>query len=238
MHDAMEYLDGKDARKKAKLILYHTSEAWRCWKANIPWKVNNMPLCIEAMVHRYVQAKAEWWTNVAHYNRERIRRGSTVDKTIVKKNLGRLTRLYLKTEQRRQNSYIANGPSMTPAEAVGTYTTLVNWFDIRRIFSIQFPSVNYKNDSKLLILALERLKDIFLIVSGRLNHFQKEELGFIEQAYDNPNECLARIKRHLLELRSFKEVSIEFLDYYSHLVPVYGVDAIEKITDAFVDQFL
>ena len=33
---------------------------------------------------------------MAHYNRERIRRGATVDKTVCKKNLGRLTRLYLK----------------------------------------------------------------------------------------------------------------------------------------------
>lgn len=32
---------------------------------------------------------------VAHYNRERIRRGATVDKAVVKKNLGRLTREYL-----------------------------------------------------------------------------------------------------------------------------------------------
>ena len=30
---------------------------------------------------------------VAHYNRERIRRGATVDKAVVKKNLGRLTRM-------------------------------------------------------------------------------------------------------------------------------------------------
>ena len=48
------------------------------------------------MILRYVKAKADWWTNVAHYNRERIRRGATVDKTVCKKNLGRLTRLYLK----------------------------------------------------------------------------------------------------------------------------------------------
>jgi len=31
-------------------------------------------------------------SRVAHYNRERIRRGATVDKAVVKKNLGRLTR--------------------------------------------------------------------------------------------------------------------------------------------------
>lgn len=43
--------------------------------------------------------QADWWTNVAHYNRERIKRGATVDKTVCKKNLGRLTRLWLKAEQ-------------------------------------------------------------------------------------------------------------------------------------------
>jgi hypothetical protein len=39
---------------------------------------------------------------VAHYNRERIKRGATVDKTVCRKNLGRLTRLYLKSEQVRR----------------------------------------------------------------------------------------------------------------------------------------
>lgn len=50
--------------------------------------------------------KADWWTNIAHYNRERIRRGATVDKTVCKKNLGRLTRLWLKAEQERQHNYL------------------------------------------------------------------------------------------------------------------------------------
>ena len=53
--------------------------------------------------------KADWWTNTAHYNRERIRRGATVDKTVCKKNLGRLTRLYLKAEQERQHNYLKVG---------------------------------------------------------------------------------------------------------------------------------
>ncbi len=34
------------------------------------------------------------------------------------------------------------------------------------------------------------------------------------QAYDNPHEALSRIKRHLLTQRTFKEVSIEFMDLY------------------------
>jgi pre-mRNA-processing factor 8 len=76
-------------------------QAWRCWKANIPWKVPGLPGPVENMILRYIKQKADWWTNVAHYNRERIRRGATVDKTVCKKNLGRLTRLNLKAEQAR-----------------------------------------------------------------------------------------------------------------------------------------
>jgi pre-mRNA-processing factor 8 len=63
-------------------------------------------------------------------------------------------------------------------------------------------------------------------------------LGLIEQAYDNPHEALSRIKRHLLTQRTFKEVGIEFMDVYSHLIPVYDVEPLEKITDAYLDQYL
>ena len=38
------------------------------------------------------------------------------------------------------------------------------------------------------------------------------------QAYDNPHEALSRVKRHLLTQRAFKEVGVQFMDLYSHLV--------------------
>lgn len=53
--------------------------------------------------------------------------------------------------------------------------------------------------------------DIFCFsVKSRLNQSQREELGLIEQAYDNPHEALSRIKRHLLTQRAFKEVNKHF----------------------------
>ena len=74
-------------------------------------------------------------------------------------------------------------------------------------------------------------------VKSRLNQSQREELDLIEQAYDNPHEALSRIKRHLLlTQRAFKEVGIEFMDLYSHLIPVYDIEPLEKITDAYLDQ--
>lgn len=86
------------------------------------------------------------------------------------------------------------------------YTTTVHWLESRKFSPIPFPPLSYKHDTKLLILALERLKESYS-VAVRLNQLQREELGLIEQAYDNPHEALSRIKRHLLTQRAFKEVS-------------------------------
>ncbi|XP_076032187.1 pre-mRNA processing factor 8 [Oratosquilla oratoria] len=237
MHDILDMMPEGIKQNKARTILQHLSEAWRCWKANIPWKVPGLPTPIENMILRYVKMKADWWTNTAHYNRERIRRGATVDKTVCKKNMGRLTRLYLKAEQERQHNYQKDGPYISPEEAVAIYTTTVHWLESRRFAPIPFPPLSYKHDTKLLILALERLKEAYSVKS-RLNQSQREELGLIEQAYDNPHEALSRIKRHLLTQRAFKEVGIEFMDLYSHLIPVYDVEPLEKITDAYLDQYL
>ncbi|XP_022798772.1 pre-mRNA-processing-splicing factor 8 [Stylophora pistillata] len=237
MHDILDMMPEGIKQNKARVILQHLSEAWRCWKANIPWKVPGLPTPVENMILRYVKAKADWWTNTAHYNRERIRRGATVDKTVCKKNLGRLTRLYLKAEQERQHNYLKDGPYISAEEAVAIYTTTVHWLESRRFSPIPFPPLSYKHDTKLLILALERLKEAYSVKS-RLNQSQREELGLIEQAYDNPHEALSRIKRHLLTQRAFKEVGIEFMDLYSHLIPVYDVEPLEKITDAYLDQYL
>ncbi|KAG0100716.1 Pre-mRNA-processing-splicing factor 8 [Podila epicladia] len=232
MHDILDMMPEGIKSNKSKTVLQHLSESWRCWKANIPWKVPMMPAPIENMILRYVKNKADWWTNVAHYNRERIRRGATVDKTVTKKNLGRLTRLWLKAEQERQHNYLKDGPYVTAEEAVAIYTSTVHWLESRKFSPIPFPPLSYKHDTKLLILALERLKEAYS-VKGRLNQSQREE-----QAYDNPHEALSRIKRLLLTQRAFKEVGIEFMDLYSHLIPVYDIEPLEKISDAYLDQYL
>jgi len=237
MHDILDMMPAGVKQNKTRVILSHLSEAFRCWKANIPWKVPGMPAPVENMILRYVKSKADWWTNIAHYNRERIKRGGTVDKSVVKKNLGRLTRLWLKAEQERQHNYLKDGPYVSAEEAVAIYTTTVHWLESRKFTPIPFPPLSYKHDTKLLILALERLKENYGL-QIRLNSAAREELAWIEQAYDNPHEALSRIKRHLLTSRTFKEVEIEFMDVYEYLSPVYTIEPLEKITDAYLDQYL
>ncbi|CAG7921448.1 unnamed protein product [Penicillium olsonii] len=237
MSDLMDMMPEGIKQNKVNVVLQHLSEAWRCWKSNIPWKVPGLPAPIENIILRYVKSKADWWISVAHYNRERIRRGATVDKTVAKKNLGRLTRLWLKSEQERQHNYLKDGPYVSSEEAVAIYTTMVHWLESRKFSPIPFPSVSYKHDTKILILALERLRESYS-VKGRLNQSQREELALIEQAYDSPGTTLARIKRFLLTQRAFKEVKIDMNDNYNNINPVYDIEPIEKITDAYLDQYL
>ena len=63
---------------------------------------------------------------------------------------------------------------------------------------VLYSPLSYKHDTKLLVLALEKLKEAYS-VKGRLNQSQREELALIEQAYDNPHECLL-ISYHFVTL--------------------------------------
>ena len=132
-----------------------------------------------------MKSKADWWTNIAHYNRERVKRGATVDKTVAKKNLGRLTRLWLKAEQERQHNYLKDGPYVSAEEAVAIYTTTVHWLESRKFSPIPFPPLSYKHDTKLLILALERLKESYGF-NNRLNQQQREEVRANMSEYVSP----------------------------------------------------
>ena len=148
-----------------------------------------------------------------------------MDKTVCKKNLGRLTHLWLKAEPKRQHNYLKDDPYANSEEVVVIYTTTVSliWLSSCKFSPIPFPPLSYKHDTKLLILALECLKESYN-ENNRLNQKQRKELGLIEQLYNNSHEGISRIKRHLLTQRAFKEVEIEFMDLYSHLIPLYNVD--------------
>ncbi len=56
---------------------------------------------------------------------------------------------------------VQDGPYITAEEAVAIYTTTVHWLESRRFSPIPFPPLSYKHDTKLLILALERLKEAY-----------------------------------------------------------------------------
>jgi pre-mRNA-processing factor 8 len=54
MLDIVDMMPQGVKQNKARVIMQHLSEAWRCWKANIPWNVPALPAAIENMILRYV----------------------------------------------------------------------------------------------------------------------------------------------------------------------------------------
>ncbi|OHT05186.1 Pre-mRNA-processing-splicing factor 8 [Tritrichomonas foetus] len=237
MHDILDVMPEGIKQNKAHTVMAHLSEAWRCWKANIPWKVPGINPTMESLILRYVKSKANWWVSNTHYARERISREGTIDKAIIRKSTARLTRLYFKKQSDIQASYLKEGPYIGTEESVIMLKAMSEWLESRKFQVIPFPPMQYKHDTKMLVLALESLR-FGHDVSMRMNQILREELGLIEHAHDNPHETLNRVKRNLFSQRAFREVKFDFLDMYTRLVPVYEVDALEKITDAYLDQYL
>lgn len=239
LQDVLDVMPEQLRTSKTKVVMQHLSEAWRCWKANISWEVPGMPQPIKDIINRYIESKAEHWTSVTHFNRERIRAGGTVDKAVARKNLGRLTRLWLRHEQQRQSDFADKGPFLLPSHAVVMYKTMASYINAIQFGEpIKIPDASgYSRDTKLLTLALENIRAEYNM-TARLTNTQREELALIEKAYDNPFEILGQIKRSLTSQRVFKNIEVSLLDFHSHLCPVYHVDPFEKIVDAYLDQFL
>ena len=61
MHDILDMMPEGIRQNKARTILQHLSEAWRCWKANIPWKVCRQMTVEEEVVA--VKFGAVQWLN-------------------------------------------------------------------------------------------------------------------------------------------------------------------------------
>lgn len=78
--------------------------------------------------------------------------------------------------------------SLAPRRTVQDTSSAFAAVQARKYQAVVFPPLNYKNDIKLLILAMERLKEPFA-AALRLNQAQREELGLIEQARPCSTRC-------------------------------------------------
>ena len=224
--------------KKIPLVLQHFSEAWRRWKSNAPVESPGLPPSIQSLILRFVKQKGDWWTSTAHFNRKRIANGQAIDKATVRKNHGRLVRLQLKEEQERQKDWIERGPFLAMEDFSNLYTTFARWLSSQKFQPIPFPPVAYKHDMKILRLALEKLRENHGAPGSRTTSAARHEQLKIEEAFNNPQLTINAIKRKLLQMRTFKTVGIEYVDYFTYMRPVYGFDIDEKIVDAYLYQYI
>ncbi|EPY30403.1 pre-mRNA-processing factor 8 [Angomonas deanei] len=222
-----------------KSIDQHLIEAFRYWKKGATWSINGVPKPIEDLIQKYVKLRAEEFIRVTQMQRKRIAEGDTVDKQAFMKNLGRLTRLKLMEEQKRQRRYI-NGEdpdTMSAEDGPKILNMMANWLSDRGFKKISFPEPSKTAELSLLELALNRLRDQHNI-ANRLTSDQREEQARIEQAFNSPHDALTRIVDVLANQQRFKDVEVEYMDNFSHLYPIYTITPTEKMVDAFLSQYL
>ena len=233
----LELLPEGSKANKLRRIEQHASEAFRCWKRNVPWKVPGMAPQYEAIIIRFVKEKSDRYVEHTRMVRERICHGDTVDKNVFQKNLGRITRLKLKAEQERQKSYLAQGSAVHPDEGRAILQLAIQWLEARDFKPIDFPQLGHPYEMELLKLALDRLRSQHNI-ANRLTQEEREEEKRIEDAFDNPQETLSKIREALARHRVFKSVYVEYIDNFASLSPIYKVTTTERIVDAYLDQYL
>ncbi|AFP65263.1 splicing factor Prp8 (nucleomorph) [Chroomonas mesostigmatica CCMP1168] len=220
-----------------KNCIKHLNEAWKCWKSGISWKIPFIPKNFTLIIFKYIKIKADWWIKRTYYYRNKIRKGNVVDKTLIKKNLGKITRLWFKAEKKRQYDFLEFGPYLSKQIASVAFEILSKWIDLSGIITIEFPSLSTKMDIKFLTLALENIKENEILNSSKI-YKKKDEEKTLEKKFENPFETLFEIKEKLLTQRNFCEIGVNFTDNFSNLLPIFRIEIQENLTDAFIAQYL
>ena len=168
----------------------------------------------------YVKKKSHIWIRDAYLLRERISRGISVDKVSMKKNLGRLTRLWFKSEQKRQKEYIDHGPFLLKNQEQYLLALFSKWIESSGCRKINFPSFKERIELKLLNLCLETVKIDIDIVVGKNKLFNKQDV-YLEKLFLSPLKTLKLFKEKILYQKVFLEIGINFLDNF-HPVCLFG----------------
>jgi len=221
-------------------VLQHMHQAWRCWKANIPWHVRDMPPEIDRLVRDYVQQRAQWWIEGARRFAIAFRSGRSMDKALVRQMYGRLARLAVHHEQAHQRQYLEHGPFLLPTEAASIlyrFATYLEKAGVADSCPWQLPWFAADNADSglapaLLQLAIERLRP-----ETEGEHCPPGLGELVTEAEAAPAAMLYRIQQRLQAVQMRHQVELRFYDD-ADLTPVYRIDSFERLVDAFLDQWL
>jgi pre-mRNA-processing factor 8 len=221
-------------------VLQHMQQAWRCWKANVPWYVEGMPPNIDQLIRHYVQQRAQWWVTGAKRFAMALQQGRTMDKDLTRQMYGRLARLAVRREQERQMQYLQRGPFLQPSQAASILSTFAAYLDrlpsgLRSCWQLPWSSADPSEPTlalALLQLAVERLRP-----ETESERCPPGLTAVIEEAEASPSAMLYRIQNQLQSFRGRHEVELRFYEDAA-LTPVYLVEPFERLMDAFLDQWL
>ncbi|AFM98118.1 U5 snRNP spliceosome subunit [Encephalitozoon hellem ATCC 50504] len=172
---------------------------------------------LQGIIDKYIDLKSEWYignaTNMEKKNKKEE-----------KKQLGKITRLYMKERMAEQMEYLRH-PFLSPSEAVAIYRFSAEYFRSKGIGKITFPE---RNEERFLSIAVDRLK----------KNATPEESEFFDKALEDSASTIFRIKKSLLTQRSFKEVGVVLRRYGDGGVECYDVSYMERLVDAFLCAYL
>nr|UXY86768.1 splicing factor Prp8 [Cryptomonas paramecium] len=214
-----------------KNIFEYVKNLWKCWKANIPFKEKNFSLEITNLIFKYLKIKSEWYINTTFLERERMKKNFHIDKSFIKKNMARVTRIWFKFEQNRQINYIKDNYSVNFFETLNISNTLIKWLSFVKFRQISLPMFNQKNEIKILVITIRYLQEIFYSKTK----YNQEKINYF---FSNFYLVLRLIKQKILENVNFSEIGFSFNDNLYCLIQVYLVKIEDQLVDIFIDQYL
>lgn len=217
-------------------ILQHFNEKWRCWKADVAYTIKDgeQTRCLDEVnrtLDKCCAMKADWYVSRAVDVKAK-------EKTEIKKQNGKVLRLYMKNERARQQDYLAS-PFLKISDAVKIYHRIREYLcggglqphgpgpedsgiQSRRRVYIPFPEQDEEGVFKSTLCKLKKQSS-------------KSEREFYDGL--NRQDAVHRIKKDILAKRVFGDVAIRIKRDMKYTC-YYDVHHEERLTDAFLDTYL
>lgn len=205
------------AETNNKNALAHLTEAWRCYKSCLEYSSNNQEL--DSILSKYLKEKAKRYKQQTIEIRKSIF-NKNVEKSLQRKNIGRITRLFLLQEAKKQN-LIMNNP-LPINESVEFYKI---YKKVLKDVFIPFPSsiLDDKIEKKLNESLEQR------IYNEMISNFKSEDGEILS---------ISKIKEYLLHKRVFSEIEVSLRDNIDNAYFYYKYENEERQIDSFLDLWI
>lgn len=222
----------------ARRLRKHLTEAWRCWRAGIPYTTvyQQMSPELTTLIRDYVDERSRIYRAEVRTVAERLARNAWVRKVMLRRYTARSGRLLLLAWKKATDDYLESVPdqALVCSSVQGLFLAKVI---STHVSHIPFPNGEQNFRMDCFVAALNRLKET---LSGQLSlsRAQQELQNIVVKALDSPEEFLARIEELLLRRRTFPAIELAFDRTRTFVYPIYTVTGIERIVDAYLAGYL
>ncbi|TNJ26923.1 putative Splicing factor-like protein [Giardia muris] len=222
----------------ARRLQKHLTEAWRCWRAGIPYTAiyQQMSPELAVLVRDYVDERSRLYRAEVQTVAERLVRNKWIRKVTLRRYTARSGRLLLLEWKKATMECLESAPDQS------LIRSSVRGLFLARVISTHVPLVPFPNEElsfrvECFMAALNTLRET---LSGQisLSRPQQELQNLVTKALDNSDEFLIRAEELLLRRRTFPAVELGFERTRTFVYPIYTVTGIERIVDAYLAGYL